>query len=66
MKNKQAKQMMFDKGILDVSKLLEIYISNTIKSRVSGKGVSCEEGSPALEKVVNNVYIKGKSKSWLK
>lgn len=66
MKNKQAKQMMFDKGILDVPKLLEIYISNVVKGRISGKGVPFKEGTEVLEKVTNNVYIKAKSKGWMK
>lgn len=40
MNNKKVKQMMFSVGALDVSKMMNIYTTNSLQSLVSGSGVS--------------------------
>ena len=67
MKNKNVKQMMLDIGTLDVPKIVNIYIENNIKSRISGKGLPFNmKGAVEIDKVVKRTYKRAESLGWFK
>ena len=65
MNNKKVKQMMFSVGALDILKIIDIYMQNNVKSRVSGKGVPCDDkGASELQKVVARTYERAGKRGW--
>ena len=67
MDNKKVKQMLFDIGALDVPKIVNIYVDNNIKSRISGEGSTFnKEGSVGIDKVVKRTYKRAKKRGWFK
>ena len=59
--------MMCSIGALDVPKILNIYIENNIKSRISGKGLTFDmKGAHEMDKVVKRTYKRAEKLGWFK